>query len=421
MISSSSTMRPCGGVDQEHAARLQPALLHDARRVDVEHADLARHDHEVVVGHPVAARAQAVAVEHRADHGAVGERDRRRAVPRLHQRRVELVEGALLRRHRRVVLPRLRDHHQHRVRQIERPPRCSSSSTSSKRRGVGRARACRSGRRARGRRDERSLAQQRLAGAHPVAVALHRVDLAVVGDVAVRVRERPRRERVRREAAVHQRERRLDPLVVEVGEELGELRRGEHALVDERAARQRSGSTRRLWPTVRSRARSACATTNSLPVERRCRRAPSRSPTKSCRKLGIDARARSAPIIESSIGHVAPAEDPQALARRRSSRSRGRPPCRRRRVARAGSAMPTRVAPAGGRSKSTTARRNRSGIWIEDAGAVAGVRPRRPDAPRWSRLQSAPSAVRDDVVGGAALACRRRTTTPQASCSKAGS
>ena len=38
---------------------------------------------------------------------------------------------------------------------------------------------------------------------------------------------------------MHQRERRLDPLVGEVGEELGQLGRGEHALVDERAARQR--------------------------------------------------------------------------------------------------------------------------------------------------------------------------------------
>ena len=101
LISSSSTMRPCGGVDEEHAARLQAALLHDLRRVDVEHADLAGHDHEVVVGDPVAAGPQAVAVEHRADDGAVGEGDRRRAVPRLHQRRVEPVEGALRRRHRR--------------------------------------------------------------------------------------------------------------------------------------------------------------------------------------------------------------------------------------------------------------------------------------------------------------------------------
>jgi hypothetical protein len=33
--------------------------------------------------------------------------------------------------------------------------------------------------------------QQRFTGAHPVAVALNRVDLTVVGDVAVGVGERP--------------------------------------------------------------------------------------------------------------------------------------------------------------------------------------------------------------------------------------
>ena len=52
---------------------------------DVEHADLGRHDDQVVLGDVVARRAQAVAVEHGADADAVGERDRRRAVPRLHQ------------------------------------------------------------------------------------------------------------------------------------------------------------------------------------------------------------------------------------------------------------------------------------------------------------------------------------------------
>ena len=69
------------GVDEEHATGLQPALLHDLGGIDVEHADLARHHHHAVGRHPVARRPQAVAVEHGADHGAVGERDRRRDRP----------------------------------------------------------------------------------------------------------------------------------------------------------------------------------------------------------------------------------------------------------------------------------------------------------------------------------------------------
>ena len=77
-----------GGVDQEHAPGLEPALAgRPVRLVDVEHADLGGHHHEAVAGDPVAAGAQTVAVEHRADDRAVGEGDRGRAVPRLHQRR----------------------------------------------------------------------------------------------------------------------------------------------------------------------------------------------------------------------------------------------------------------------------------------------------------------------------------------------
>ncbi len=56
-----------GGVDEEHPARLQPALADDVAGVDVEHADLGGQHDEAVVGDPVAARAQAVAVEHGAD------------------------------------------------------------------------------------------------------------------------------------------------------------------------------------------------------------------------------------------------------------------------------------------------------------------------------------------------------------------
>jgi hypothetical protein len=224
------------GVDEEHLPGLEAALLHDTRGIDVDDAGLAGHDHAVVVGDPVPARPQAVAVEDRTDHGAVGERDRRRAVPRLHERGVVPVEGALLRRHRGVVLPRLGDHHEHAVpdgptTEVEQLEALVEA------RGVGRAR--RDDReRALEVRDERRL-HQRFARPHPVAVALERVDLAVVREVAVRVRERPRRERVRGEPAVHERERGLEALVTQVGEELGELRRGEHSLVDECPAGER--------------------------------------------------------------------------------------------------------------------------------------------------------------------------------------
>ena len=72
-------------VHQEHAARLQAALAHDLLRREFQHAGFAGHDDEVVLGDVVAGRAQAIAIEHRADALAVGEGDVRGAVPRLHQ------------------------------------------------------------------------------------------------------------------------------------------------------------------------------------------------------------------------------------------------------------------------------------------------------------------------------------------------
>ncbi len=101
-----------GGVDEEHATRLEAALLDHARGGHVDHAHLAGHHDQIVVGDPVAAGPEAVAVEDGADDGAVGEGDGGRPVPGLHQRGVVLVEGPTLGFHRLVVLPRFGDHHQ---------------------------------------------------------------------------------------------------------------------------------------------------------------------------------------------------------------------------------------------------------------------------------------------------------------------
>ncbi len=87
-------------VDQQHLAGLQPPLLDDALLRDRQHAHFRRHDDVIVVGDDVARRAQSVAVERGADLAPVGEGDRGRTVPRLHQRRVVFVKGAALRVHR---------------------------------------------------------------------------------------------------------------------------------------------------------------------------------------------------------------------------------------------------------------------------------------------------------------------------------
>ena len=224
------------GVDQEDAARVQPLLQQDVLLGHVEHADFRRHDDQVVFGHVVARRAQAVAIEHGADDLAVGERDGRRAVPRLHHRRVVLVKRLALGRHRFVPGPRLGNHHQHGVRQRAAGHHEELEHVVEGRR-VAAAFAD----------DRQNLLQivaeeirlaHRLARVHPVDVAAQGVDLAVVRDVAVGMRERPRRERVRAEALVHQRERRLDVRIHQIGEHRLDLIGDEHALVDQRVRRQ---------------------------------------------------------------------------------------------------------------------------------------------------------------------------------------
>ena len=79
------------------------------------HAGLGGKHHQIVLGDDVAAGAQAVAVERGADDAAVGEGNGGGPVPRLHQRGVVLVKGALLLVHVGIAGPGLGDQHGHHV------------------------------------------------------------------------------------------------------------------------------------------------------------------------------------------------------------------------------------------------------------------------------------------------------------------
>ena len=103
-------------VDQEHLARLEAPLLDDLLLGNRQNPGLGCHDHEIVIGDQVARRTQAVAVERRADLTAVGEGDRGGAVPRLHHRRVVLVEGATVLIHQRMFFPGFGNHQHDRMR-----------------------------------------------------------------------------------------------------------------------------------------------------------------------------------------------------------------------------------------------------------------------------------------------------------------
>ena len=236
-------------IHQEDASRMQAFLDEHVLRRDVEHADLGGHDHQTVFRDVVARRTQAVAVENGADDAAVGEGDRGRAVPRLHQAAVIFVEGLAVLVHHLVTAPRLRNHHQHRVRQL------ASGHVQELEHVVegGRVRAVLH----HDRQDffqviaEQRRGAQRLARAHPVDVAAQGVDLAVVGDVTERVRQRPRREGVGGEARVHQRQRRFHRRIGQVGEHRFHLDRREHALVHQGARRQAGDIEQRAFFQVR--------------------------------------------------------------------------------------------------------------------------------------------------------------------------
>ncbi len=291
------------GVDEEHPARLEPALADDGGGVEVEHADLGRQHDETVVGDPVAAGPQAVAVEHRADLGAVGEHHAGGAVPRLHQRGVELVERAPGLVHLGVVLPRLRDHHQHRVRQ-RAAAHVQQLEDLVEGGGVGGAGGA-------DRVDPVEVAgdqvggEQCLAGPHPVAVAHDRVDLAVVGDEPERVGQRPARERVRREPRVDDRERGGDPLVDQVGEEVVELVGGQHPLVGEGPRRQR----REVGVGLVLR---ALAQAEREPLERHAGHAGAGTGDEELAERRHHAAGGGAEDVGGD-GYVAPAEDREAL------------------------------------------------------------------------------------------------------------
>ncbi len=221
-------------IDQEHLAGLQPPLGDDLFLGNLQHTHLGRHHDAIVGGHEIARRTQAVAVKRGADLAAVGKGDRGRAVPRLHHGGVIFVEGAALFIHQGIAGPGFRNHHHHRVRQrvaalhqkFERVVEAGGVALSfiGDRPQPGDVLAV------------EVRTHRRLARRHPVDVAAQRIDLAIMRDHPVRMRQRPGREGVGREALMHQRERAREVLFMQVGIIFAELVGQKHALVDHRAA-----------------------------------------------------------------------------------------------------------------------------------------------------------------------------------------
>ena len=102
-------------LDEDHLAGAEFAAHDDAPIAGGDGARFRRRADEAVFGDEVAARAQAVAIERRAHRLAVGEDERRRAVPRFGETGVIGVEVADVLRQIGRLLPRLRREHGDRV------------------------------------------------------------------------------------------------------------------------------------------------------------------------------------------------------------------------------------------------------------------------------------------------------------------
>ena len=225
------------GIDEQNLSGLQTTLLGDLRGVEVHDADLRRHHHRVVLGDGVARWAQTVAVEHAAGETSVGEEQGGRAVPRLHEDGVVLIEGLQVFGYGVLVVEALGNHDRHGMGQRQAAHDEELEHVVEARR-VAHARLYDG-------RDAADVAQRlarqhRLARLHPSAVAPDGVDLTVVGHHAEGLRQAPRGECVGGEATVDNGQATGEVVVGEVGIVLPQLQTGEHALVDDALARQRA-------------------------------------------------------------------------------------------------------------------------------------------------------------------------------------
>ena len=297
-------------VDGNRLAGAEAAARDDVLVVEVDDSRLGRrHDVPVVRDLP-AQGPEARAVEVRAGHDPVRERDGRGAVPRLDEARVEVVERA--KRLGQVALRRVRDEHRERMERV--PPRAYEELE----------RLVEARRVAPLVRQDRQEALQAvapdrrgelgLARAHRVAVAPERVDLAVVREEVERLRERPARERVRRVALVEHRDARRVVGVFEVRVEGFQLRPGQERLVDDRPVRDRhhpeAVEPLGLRAAGRDAAREVKAALPLVGVGAR-RRREKRVAHGRARLLGPVAEAAEA------HGHLAPAEERQTLVEER--------------------------------------------------------------------------------------------------------
>ena len=226
-----------GGVHGKHLAGSEAALADDLGVVDDDRAGFRADVEQAVLGELVARGAEAVAVERGAELGAVGVNQAGRAIPGLGEGAVVLVEGAEVVGDVLVVAIGRRDQHAHRV--FQRAAGEHQRFEGVVERGGVRLVLVHQVVEQRDVIAPDLALEELLAGGHPVAVAFHGVDLAVVAHHPERLAERPGGEGVGRESLVVEGDRGLEIRVLEIAVEGAQGGRHGETLVGDQAARER--------------------------------------------------------------------------------------------------------------------------------------------------------------------------------------
>ena len=220
-------------VEEQYLAGLQTALALHLLRRDIQHAGLAGQHEKAVFTFRVTRGTQAVAVEDRAGIAAVGEDHGGGPVPGFHQGRMVLEETADVPPHIVLGPPGLGDQHQKHL--FDGPSRGDEELQH----------VVQTGRIALSGVDQRQefckivaeqgARHQSFAGLERVEIAPQGVDLAVVGQTAEGMGQRPRGEGVGAVPLVHDGEAGAEKFVRKIGVELPDLGRQQEPLVDHRA------------------------------------------------------------------------------------------------------------------------------------------------------------------------------------------
>ena len=222
-------------IHQEKASRFQAPFIGDLFLGYRNRAGFRTQHHPVVLRHIVAGRAQAIPVQHAADHRAVAEADGCGTVPGFHHKGLVAVKILLILGHGRILLPGFRNHGNHGMRQ-GMPCHHEILQAVIKHGGI-----------TAGLIDYREhlfhiREKRRLGlafpGVQPVDITPDRIDFPVMHNIAVGMGPGPAGEGIGAEAGMDQRHGCRKIKVGQVQIKMPQLQGGKHSLIHNRPGRQ---------------------------------------------------------------------------------------------------------------------------------------------------------------------------------------